>query len=155
MFESFSTFWSKACPVALGPVNSQVFLELTLEVKALSAVVAFIHVFVVMIPMFYHCCQCVKCSLTNIALHWEMGGPEMLIYFRLAAKVLTTLLAQEFSFGVDIFSFQFIFYRHECFLFLFSWLVISWLNCFLLHLNHCTNYFGFCLVYISWLWWRS
>ena len=136
-------------------MNSQVFPELTLEVKALSAVVAFIHVFVVMISMFYHCCRCVKCSLTNITLHWGMGGPEMLIYFPLAAKVLTTLLAREFSFGVHIFTFQFIFYRHEYFLFLFSQLVISWLNCFLLHINCCTNYFGFSLICISWLWWRS
>ena len=37
-----------------------------------------------------------------------MGGPEMLIYFLLAAKVLTTLLAREFTFRVDIFSFQFV-----------------------------------------------
>ena len=131
------------------------FLELTLELKAFSAVVAFIHVFVVMIPMFNHCCWCVKCSLTDIALHWGMGGPEMLIYFPLTAKVLMTLLTREFSFGVDMFTFQFIFYRYKSFLFLFSCLVISWLSCFMLHLNRCSNYFWFCLIYISWLQWRS
>ena len=105
--------------------------------------------------MFYYRCQCVKSFLTNIALHWWVGGPEMFIDLPLTAKVLMTFFAWELSFGVDIFPFQFIFYRDECFLFLFSRLIIIWLNCFLLHLNRCTNYFGFCLSYISWLWWRS
>ena len=58
------------------------------------------------------------------------GLSWMLIYFLLAAKVLMTLLAWEFLFGVYIFRFHFIFYHHKRFLFLFSWLVISWLNCF-------------------------
>ena len=119
-FESLPAFWLKACPVTLGLMNSQVFLELALELKALSTVVAFIHVFIMLIPMFYHCCLCVKCSLTNMTLHWGMGGPVMSIYLPLTTKVLKTLLAWEFSFVVDIFTFQFVFYHHKCFLFLFS-----------------------------------
>ena len=117
--------------------------------------VAFIHVLVMMILMLYHRCQCVKSFLTNIALHWWMGGSEMFIDLPLTAKVLMTFFAWEFLLGVDIFPFQFIFYRDKCFLFLFSRLIIIWLNCFLLHLNCCTNYYGFCPCYTSWLWWGS
>ena len=84
-----------------------------------------------------------------------MSGPERFIDLHLTAKVLMTFFTREFLCGVDIFLFQFIFYRDKCFLFLFSWLILFWLDCFLLDLNRCANYFGFCQIYISWRWWWS
>ena len=78
--------------------------QLAFKVESLSAMVTFIHVFIVMVPVFDHCCRCVKCFshmshctggwvilkcsftsrwLLKIARHFSQGNFRVVLtYFR-------------------------------------------------------------------------